>query len=631
MHSGRQRIWRRVLAVLVVGLLYMTMGQPAAMAVASAQQQQQQQQQKAQPELRVVIDVSGSMKTHDPERLAATALELLVTLLPRQASAGVWTFGEGVDNPLPSARASEGWRRQALRLSPALSDYQQYTDIEAAVAEASEGASQHPRHLLLLTDGMVDLPPGQGVKSEVNAESRRRLVDELAPRLAREGVTIHAIAFSAEADLALVEQLARQTGGLASQVDSADGLLGAFVDIAARVFPGDDEVALRDGRFTLDSSVNEISVLALHEHNGSVTLIDPQGRRYSADKPPAGSRWQVEPMFDLIRVPDPVAGEWRLEGALSPQSRVTVEGDWQLHVAALPATLYRGFPLEVTAWLAKQSDADAAAPEDLSVQVSLSASGNDADGESVDDGETLRLVRGEEGRFHGTLPGPRRLGNAELVIIAEAGTLQRQRRRAVNILPTIGMRHDARGHGVELVAEHPELDHDNTQIQGELFGETLLAEASAPKRWWLALPELDDTLKRPLRLNASVALDGMRFDIALPVLWLNSDGSVSIDQARFGPTLRGEALAAESRTAVDESGEPTMADRFVSWINAAPSWLRTQWQHGFPALRGWVERYRSYPVAWATLAIVALLWFVFIYWRRRHGRIRVTHREDPHV
>src|SRR5699024_1329883 len=127
--------------------------------------------------------VSGSMKTHDPDQLAATALELLVALLPSQSTAGVWAFGEKVDNLLPSGRVTEEWRRRALLLAPALRDYQQYTDIEAAVAQASAPVSKRPRHLLLLTDGMVDLPPGQGVKAEVDARSRRRLVDELAPRL----------------------------------------------------------------------------------------------------------------------------------------------------------------------------------------------------------------------------------------------------------------------------------------------------------------------------------------------------------------------------------------------------------------------------------------------------------------
>src|SRR5699024_8557808 len=110
-----------------------------------------------------------------------------------------------------------------------------------------------------------------------------------------------------------------------------------------------------------------------------VTLVGPEGRRYRAEQPPEGSRWQQAPLFDLIRIPDPAAGEWRLEGALSPRSRVVVEGGWQLQTAALPATLYRGFPLDITAWLARPGDAEAAAPEDLSMVATLDATGREAE------------------------------------------------------------------------------------------------------------------------------------------------------------------------------------------------------------------------------------------------------------
>lgn len=618
MRSGQVSAWQWMVRMLVAGLLHLVIGPAAAEGAAEAP--------SPQPDLRVVIDVSGSMKTHDPDQLAATALELLVALLPSQSTAGVWAFGEKVDNLLPSGRVTEEWRRRALSLAPALRDYQQYTDIEAAVAQASAPVSKRPRHLLLLTDGMVDLPPGQGVKAEVDARSRRRLVDELAPRLAREGVTVHAIAFSAEADLALVEELARQTGGLASRVDSSDGLLGAFVDIAARIFP-DDEVPLRDGRFSLDASVEEVSVLALHERDGTVTLVGPEGRRYRAEQPPEGSRWQVEPLFDLIRIPDPAAGEWRLEGALSPRSRVVVEGGWQLQTAALPATLYRGFPLDITAWLARPGDAEAAAPEDLSMVATLDATGREA--------ESTPLTVDASGRFRGTLPGPLWLGNAELAIVARAESLVRQRRQAVNILPAIGMRRDADGRGVALVAEHPKLNRDNTHIQGELLGKTLTAEARAPRRWWLALPELDDALRRPLRLTARIELDGKRFEVALPTLWLNPEGGVGIDQAQLGPTLRAETLGSESAPTATEAEASAVADRFVAWINAAPGWLKAQWQQGFPTLRGLVERYRSSPAAWAVLAVGALAWLAFIRWRRRRRAARVVHRdvhrEEPHV
>ena len=44
------------------------------------------------PEIRILIDTSGSMKDNDPENLRAAALRLMAKLLPKQSTAGVWMF-----------------------------------------------------------------------------------------------------------------------------------------------------------------------------------------------------------------------------------------------------------------------------------------------------------------------------------------------------------------------------------------------------------------------------------------------------------------------------------------------------------------------------------------------------------
>ncbi len=49
----------------------------------------------ATSDVRVVIDVSGSMKQNDPQNLRAPGLRLLSGLLPPESAAGVWTFASG--------------------------------------------------------------------------------------------------------------------------------------------------------------------------------------------------------------------------------------------------------------------------------------------------------------------------------------------------------------------------------------------------------------------------------------------------------------------------------------------------------------------------------------------------------
>lgn len=575
-------------------------------------------------DVRVVVDVSGSMKAHDPERLAASAMGLLVSLLPEGGRAGVWTFGERVDNPLPLGRVAAEWRDQALALPPALRDYQEYTDIEAALRRAVEAEANGGGQLILMTDGVIDLPPGRGDKPAIDRASRRRIVESLAPELADEGVTVHAIAFSDEADLALVERLAQRTGGLAARVDSPEGLLGAFLDIFERIFPADRLPLDDDGGFVVDQGVDRLSALIFHDPEAEpLTLIAPDGTRYRADSAPDGVRWEVEPRFDLIRVPEPEAGQWRIEGPVGEGSRISIAGPWQLRTAGLPATLYRGFPVPVEAWLEAERD-EQPLPRNLTLEIALEA----PDGEAQ---SSVTLAADEQGRFRGELPAPALTGNAQLVVRASGDGFTRQRRQAVNVLPSIGAVHDPAEGRVVLAAEHPRLNRDNTEIRGELAGEALEAEPVGETRWTMALPELDPDIRQPLTLSARVSLDGEPRELRLPRLMLNPDARVGIAGADAGPTLSAERFA-EADEPAPPTAESSLADRFVEGVNAVPAKLRLVWQEGWPGLveraRGWTDS----PMFWILLVLAIGLTLLRVLWRHTSRRSRSPReRRDPHV
>jgi hypothetical protein len=595
----------------------------------------QAQTGEARPDVRMVVDVSGSMKDNDPERLGASALELLASLLPDGVNAGVWTFGDRVDTPLPQGEVDDAWRDRALASSSALEDYQQFTDIEGALRQAAEGeaGANGLRHLVLLTDGVIDLPAADGDKPAQDAASRRRLVEELAPTFADSGVVVHAVAFSDQADLALVESLAQTTGGLSALAETPDGLLGAFLDIFERIFPA-DQVPLEAGRFVVDPDVEAFSALIFHDPDGEpLRLVAPDGSVYRADDHPDSLRWQEEPRFDLIRVPDPQQGEWRLEGEVGADSRVTVSSARTLRTGTLPATLYLGFPLPVEAWIEHEGAPLELATEDLEIDVEL----QDMEGEA----QARVALSPEDGRFVGELPPPALTGNARLVIRAEGEDFHRQRIQAVNVLPAIGAVHRPRRQRVELMAEHPELDRGNTEIRGELQGETLEAEAVEDKRWRLALPELEEGVRLPLLLSARVTLDGQSREILLPRLLLNADARTALELAnQAGPTLSSERLddpAGES--SAPDDGADELADRFVDWVNALPGQAAALWQEGWPGLERRVREHGRDPRLWLGMALVVLLLLVSVAVRRRRRRRvrvrrrhrRVTAREEPHV
>ncbi|MFO8045348.1 MAG: vWA domain-containing protein [Halomonas sp.] len=387
------------------------------------------------PDVRVIVDVSGSMRTNDPDQLAASALELLVLLLPDGTAAGVWTFGERVDSPLTLGEVDAGWRADATALRPALVEYQPHTDIEAALREVTEAPANGWRHLVLLTDGMIDLPLARGAKPEVDAASRRTLLEELAPALAASGVVVHAIAFSDAADLALVERLSRVTGGLPALVTSPESLLSAFADIVERIFPA-DRVPLIGRRFSIEPGVEAFSALLFHDPDAPpLTLVAPDGTRYDAQNPPPGANWQVEPRFDLLRVSDPASGEWRLEGEVGSDSRIGVRGAVSLQLAALPAVIHPALTLPLEAWLARGGEPWQAAPEDLAISATL------LDAEDAPQVEVSLERQGE--RFVGELMVPELFGAARLRLHAEGQGIVRQRYLAVNVQPLLSLLEEA--------------------------------------------------------------------------------------------------------------------------------------------------------------------------------------------
>lgn len=63
------------------------------------------------PDVRLLIDISGSMKDSDPDNLRAPALDLIVRLLPEGSKAGVWSFGHEVQLLVEHRVIDDAWRQ----------------------------------------------------------------------------------------------------------------------------------------------------------------------------------------------------------------------------------------------------------------------------------------------------------------------------------------------------------------------------------------------------------------------------------------------------------------------------------------------------------------------------------------
>lgn len=296
-------------------------------------------------DIRLVVDVSGSMKRTDPDNLRRPALELLVRLLPSDSRAGVWTFGQQVNELVPHGGVDENWKERALAQVDAIDSVALYTHIGAALEAAASDRDERepdapPADILLLTDGMVDVSPD----AEVSARERDRVLNELVPSLAEAGYRIHTIGLSDEADEALLRQMARRADGLFSRARSAEQLMDSLLRLFQQSVPT-EQLPMEDGQFLVDESIREFTALIRREEGTGVTLTDPQGRDYRAGDTGPGMRWHAAPRYDLVTVTDPEPGRWSSDADPHPRSRLTIVSNLQLVVEPLPNNLHAGEPM----------------------------------------------------------------------------------------------------------------------------------------------------------------------------------------------------------------------------------------------------------------------------------------------
>lgn len=476
---GNARDWRH--ALLAALMAAAAMGAPAA-----------------EPDIRVLIDTSGSMRQNDPHDLRIPALKLLTELLPRGATAGIWLFDAAVETLAAPRTVDDTWKADARGLSRRVHSRGLFTNIEAALAAASEdwtaGApAAGPRHIILLTDGMVDVAGDPAL----SAASHGRIVHELLNRLQAQGARIHTIALSANADHALLEALAGGTEGWSEQVVDAASLQRVFLRMFEQA-AAPDTLPIEGNRFNVDDNVRELTLLVFHADGAApLQLTDPTDVAITQAGPAAGIRWEHEAAYDLVTIVQPASGTWQLNAVEDPDNRVLVVTDLELSVADLPAQVVAGESLPVRAALLERGQP--IARRDF---LELMESGVRLAGPTDVRADVTLALQAEGGDFIGEAATELAPGDYELIVRVDGGTFQREQHRRLKI------------HGTPLQMSH-EVHEDpgaGRQIRLHLAADPLLVDpgsmsglvlVSAPGRpqQVMEIPALVDA-------KASLTIDG---------------------------------------------------------------------------------------------------------------------------
>jgi uncharacterized protein (TIGR03503 family) len=289
-------------------------------------------------DIRIVIDISGSMLKTDPQNLRQPALRMVSGLIPSGATAGVWTFGRYTNMEVKWAKVNESWRKSAAKGALAIHSRGQFTNIDGALIRASSGwENPDPdtrRNLILLTDGKIDVSKD----AQKNRESRATLISNTIPQLVKNGVTVHTIALSRFTDEVLLKRIAFETGGSFEIAQSADQLQRVFLKMFERATVP-DMVPLTDNQFTIDKSINEMTLLVFNKSGNKIGLTAPDKTTLSLDKHAAHVKWLHDQGYDLITVSKPQPGVWLLDAEIDPDNRVMIVTDLKLVVDNIPAYL----------------------------------------------------------------------------------------------------------------------------------------------------------------------------------------------------------------------------------------------------------------------------------------------------
>jgi len=298
--------------------------------------------QKNDLDIRLVIDISGSMKQNDPNKLRIPALQLVTNLMPKGAESGVWAFGRYVNMLVPLGKVDQEWQEASTQAAKKISSAGLYTNIGDALVKASYGWTtpddNEKRSIILLTDGMVDISKDPNV----NKREREKIINTILPKLVKANIKIHTIALSQNADHELLKLLSVKTDGSYQSVDTAEQLQKVFLQLF-EMSAQRDALPISENKFTVDASIEEMTILVFKSDSGKQTrLHSPDQKVIDRATSDTTVRWFSTEGYDLITVDKPKAGDWKIEADVDPENRVMVVSKLGLLIDDLPNNLLSG-------------------------------------------------------------------------------------------------------------------------------------------------------------------------------------------------------------------------------------------------------------------------------------------------
>ncbi len=307
-------------------------------------------------DLRILIDVSGSMKKNDPNNLRVPALRLLIQLLPPTAKAGIWTFDGKTTVHSNWGRTSRQWKDAALKSTHLIHSSGKLTNIENALDTVTKKwpikGLDNNRHIILLSDGMVDVSKN----SVDNSKSRNRILSGFIAKMQSANIKVHTIALSNNADIKLMQTVSLETNGTHIRIADTKSLHKVFL----KLFESStklDKIPITNNQITVDKNISDMTILLFKTDSKQVrSIVSPAGVTLNFPSADKNVRWHQDKNYDLITITKPEPGLWKLNTQVDPDNRVIVVTDLKLQVSPLPDNILAGESVAIHARLISKKE-----------------------------------------------------------------------------------------------------------------------------------------------------------------------------------------------------------------------------------------------------------------------------------
>jgi Mg-chelatase subunit ChlD len=396
----------------------------------------------------LLIDSSGSMKHTDPRDYRKNAAKLFISLLDRNDRIGVMGFGNSATLLRPLTQ-NIGQNRQVLfGAVEKITSKELYTNITEAVQQGLnelEKSHQRNRIMIMMSDGRIDL--GSKERDDVS----QAILMGMLPVLARKQIPLFTVAFTRESDRALLENMAKATGGSFRFAGEDKDVHVMFASIFEKI-KAPDTVPFVGESFTIDREIREATVLVTKKPGTALSLMDPSGTKHQATAHGAPITWFQSSVFDMITIQEPAAGMWSVKLSTNEGNKVYVLTSLHLKSSFDGHDLVTGQTVTFDAWLEKAGGTvlERAVLENTIFSATITGPGGKTSTVALSRTSKPGESRPENNTFFGNLPDLV-AGDYTVDIVATGKTFQR--RMTVPFKVTGSAEKPARGQGASQSAQ----------------------------------------------------------------------------------------------------------------------------------------------------------------------------------